>query len=148
MLDQAVKNSARRELEGQRKRRPLRWLGAFATATVAVLALTIMIQQDEQPLSPALEGPDGLKLEQATPATSKKEARRDETQFRSKQNAVAAPAAVASNAESADEASDADAWVERLLLLQETRQDEKLLRELAAFRKAYPDYILPPALRD
>lgn len=165
LLDQAVMNAARRELEGQRKHRPLRWLGAFATATVAVLALTIMIQQDEQALAPMLEKSDGLKLEQAAPVASKKETRRDDTQFRSKQSVAAAPVTVSSDAESvalaeevsdaadtleesADEVSAADAWVERLLLLQETQQDEKLLQQLTAFRKAYPDYSLPPALRD
>lgn len=45
LLDQAILNAARREL-ATRRRKPLRWIGAFATATVVVLALTIVIQQD------------------------------------------------------------------------------------------------------
>ncbi len=46
----------------------------------------------------------------------------------------------------ADTIAEAEAWIERLLLLQETQQDEKLAQELAAFRAAYPDYPLPPDL--
>jgi hypothetical protein len=49
LLDQAVLNIARRELSAGR-RRPLHWIGAFATASVIVLALTIVIQQDREPL--------------------------------------------------------------------------------------------------
>ena len=40
LLDHAVLNTARRELEPKNRRRPLRWLGGFATATVAVLAIS------------------------------------------------------------------------------------------------------------
>jgi len=46
LLDQAVLNTARRELAG-RKRRPLRWIGGFATASVLVLTLTLVIQQQQ-----------------------------------------------------------------------------------------------------
>lgn len=183
LLDQAVLNTARRELAGQRRRRPLRWLGAFATATVVVLALTIVYQQDEQLTAPVREGADGFKLDQAAPATSRKEADRDDlaekagraeaarqlksesgerSEARMKQNAVpaAAPAsdvaalAVAEESSDlpaeaelmADRISEAETWIERLLLLRETQQDEKLAEELAAFREAYPEYPLPPEL--
>jgi hypothetical protein len=167
LLNQAVMNTARRELESQRKRRPLRWLGAFATATVVVLALTLVVQQDEQLNAPVPEKANGFMLEQAAPTARKKEADRDDTEFRVRRNAApaAAPAVMASDnataimEEEISEAplklkkasgaiSEAEAWIERLLQLQETRQDEKLLQELAAFRQAYPDYILPPALQD
>jgi hypothetical protein len=60
LVDQAVLNTARRELGG--RRRPLRWLGAFATASVIVLTLAIVIQQDPAPPVVAEEA-DGLKLE-------------------------------------------------------------------------------------
>jgi hypothetical protein len=53
LLDQAVLNAARRELEAGRRRRPLRWLGGFATATVMVLALSLLFLQEQPPL----EGP-------------------------------------------------------------------------------------------
>jgi hypothetical protein len=167
LLNQAVMNTARRELESQRKRRPLRWLGAFATATVVVLALTLVVQQDEQLNAPVPEKANGFMLEQAAPTARKKEADRDDTELRARRNAApaAAPAVMASDNATAimeeeileaplklEKASgaipEAEAWIERLLLLQETRQDEKLLQELAAFRQAYPDYILPPALQD
>jgi hypothetical protein len=49
MLDQAVLNAARRDLEAK-KRRPLRWVGTFATAAVLVLTLTIVVQQDDSPV--------------------------------------------------------------------------------------------------
>ena len=59
LVDQAVLNTARRDLEGKRKR-PLRWLGGFATATVVVLAVSVVLQQ-EPPLTKApLTEPVGL----------------------------------------------------------------------------------------
>ena len=153
LLDQAVLNTARRELSTRRRSRPLRWVGGFATAAVIVLALTIVIQQDEQSPAPTLEKTNGFKLEQAAPVTRKKEARRS----------AAAPAVSVSDAatltvaeemsdslsepeQAADRLPEADAWIERLLLLRETQQDEKLIQELTAFREAYPDYALPPGL--
>ena len=51
LLDQAILNTARREMATGR-RRPMRWIGAFATASVFVLALTLVIQQDKGPLEP------------------------------------------------------------------------------------------------
>jgi hypothetical protein len=178
-----VLNTARRELDAQRKRRPLRWLGAFATATVVVLALTIVYQQEEQLIPPVLEQSDGLMLDQVTPEASPKEAGRDDPgekagsrdaarqlkadgderyEVRMKQNAAppAAPAsdvaAIALAEESPDAAAEpeklaeripeAEAWIERLMLLRDTQQDEKLVTELAAFREAFPGYPLPPGL--
>jgi hypothetical protein len=180
LLDQAVLNTARRELDARRKRRPLRWLGGFATATVVVLALTIIIQQDQQP---TLEKTDGFMLDQAAPVARKKESKRDDrvemaaperaagqiipesgqrTEFRA-QTSAAPQADPGSNAASitvaeeiviapaepekgANRILEAEAWIERLVLLRETQQDEKLVLELAAFREAYPDYPLPPEL--
>ena len=183
LLDRAVLNTARRELEHHRKRRPWRWLGAFSTAAVVVLALTIVVQQDERPPTPALDKSDGFMLDQAAPAARKREQDRDDygekagpgestsqpgaetggrTGTRTKQSA-ASPAAPASNVaaiaiaedmarapveleEKADRIPEADAWIERLIFLRETQQDEKLISELATFREAYPDYPLPPEL--
>jgi len=48
MIDQAVLNAAKRELDIN-KRRSRRWIGAFATATVVVLAVTLVIQQEQLP---------------------------------------------------------------------------------------------------
>ena len=188
LLDQAVLNTARRELDARRKRRPLRWLGGFATATVVVVAMTIVVQQDEQTAAPALEKTDGLMLDRAAPVSGKKEAgrqdleenavperasgqlmqeRKERTEFRAQPSAASAatPASDApvSNAvaitaaeeiavepaepeKGADRIPEAEAWIERLQLLRDTQQDEKLVQELAAFRQAYPGYPLPTGL--
>jgi len=58
LLDQAVLNTARRELAASR-RKPMRWIGAFATATVVVLAMTIVIQQEQK--TPAPGPQNGIK---------------------------------------------------------------------------------------
>ncbi len=155
LLNQAVVNTARRELDARRRSRPLRWLGGFATATVIVLALTIVIQQDEQQTAPALKKTDSFKLEQRAPEAS---------ETRMKRSAATPPIAASDTAALpvAEEINDslaekeeapsgipaAEAWIERLLHLRNTRQDEKLVQELAAFREAYPDYPLPPELQD
>ena len=180
LLDQAVLNAAQRELDARRKSRPLRWLGGFATATVVVLALTIVIQQDQQS---APGKTDDFMLDQAAPVALKKESERDDreemaapgqaagqlmpesgqrTEFRAQRSAApqADPASNAATATVAEEIAiapaepekganripEAEAWIERLVLLRETQQDEKLVEELAAFREAYPDYPLPPEL--
>lgn len=46
LIDQAVLNAARRDLERGRRKLPMRWLGGFATAAVVVVALTLVVQQD------------------------------------------------------------------------------------------------------
>ncbi len=66
LLDQMVLNTARRELS-HKKRKPLRWIGAFATASVLVLSITIVLQQDQTPTQPARS--NGIKLD----SPSKKE---------------------------------------------------------------------------
>ena len=73
LLDQAVLNRARRDLETGRKGRPLRWLGGFATATVVVLALAVVLEQEPQVTAPAIE-PASEQLNEelaAPPARSK-----------------------------------------------------------------------------
>jgi hypothetical protein len=77
LVDQAVLNAARRDLEPARKRRPLRWLGGFATAAVVVLALTLVVEQEPQrPDLPAateksrapVDAPDKQTLQSSEPA--------------------------------------------------------------------------------
>jgi hypothetical protein len=70
LLDQAVLNTARRELTASR-RKPMRWIGAFATVTVVVLALSIVVQQD--PNTPDPRSGNGIKLDAARPAAAGKE---------------------------------------------------------------------------
>jgi hypothetical protein len=64
LLDQAVLNTARRELASSR-RKPIRWVGAFATAAVVVLALSIVVQQNQNTLDP--RSGNGIKLDAASP---------------------------------------------------------------------------------
>ena len=74
LLDQAVLNTARRELAASRRklmRWPMRWVGAFATAAVVVLALSIVVQQD--PKTPDPRSGNGIKLDAASPAAVDKE---------------------------------------------------------------------------
>lgn len=70
LLDQAVRNAARRELESAASpRRRLRWLGGFATAAVVVVALSLVVQQQSPPGSEAPQSMPELKLdESAEPA--------------------------------------------------------------------------------
>lgn len=70
LLDQAVLNTARRELAASR-RKPMRWVGAFATAAVVVLALSIVVQQEQK--SPDPRSGNGIKLDAARPAAAGKE---------------------------------------------------------------------------
>ncbi len=74
LLDQAILNTARREMAAKR-RKPLRWIGAFATASVFVLALTIVLQQDHEPMKPGR--PNGAKLDAAAPPEAQERSRRD-----------------------------------------------------------------------
>jgi len=61
LLDQAVLNTARRELAGKR-RRSMQWIGAFTTASVLVLALTLVIQLDQTPVPLDSGSADGIRL--------------------------------------------------------------------------------------
>ncbi len=71
LLDQTVLNTARRELSTG-KRKPMRWIGAFATAAVVVLALTIVLQQDKQ--APKYHQEDRIKQDSDRLAVPEKEA--------------------------------------------------------------------------
>jgi hypothetical protein len=76
MLDQAVLNTARRELERRTRRAGFRWAGAAAAAAVVVLAVAVVIPQRPQGghAPPGTAGElDGLRLQQAEPQSLKKE---------------------------------------------------------------------------
>lgn len=169
LLDQAVMNMARRALPGQSKRRPLRWLGAFATATVVVLAFSIVLRQDPQ--APA--DPNGLRFEPAqetesgapgqtaerrlapmmdsAPATAPMRKEAPASAAVAEADAAASLSADAEFAEEPEmEGTDpaAEAWITRMLKLHRAQRYEDLKTELAAFRTAFPDYPLPPELAD
>jgi len=202
LLDQAVLNTAQRELETGRKRRSLRWAGALATASIVVIALGIVVQQEPGAPAPPSGPVNGIKLDHDSMSPEKKEspgniARENEIQpqlkkqrmeqtappgeFRPKRSAAPAseatlaPAAspvssatLSSSLEEAREealgetdsladapddflqspepAPDPETWIERMLALKVSKQDEILQKELAKFRLAYPEYPLPADL--
>jgi len=165
LLDQSVRNAARRALPDRNRRSSLRWLGSLATAAVVVLALAIVIRQDQQgPVPPALEtdgfqldtrskrsekmadegvaadaapGPAELRLERAAPAAA--------NDSRQELDATTMPPVLLENEAAAP---GPDAWIDRMLQLQQAGRLDELTAELAAFRKAYPEHPLPPELRE
>jgi len=156
LLDQAVLNTARRELEkpsaAWTRRIRLRWLGALSTAAIVVLALTVVVQQEQPVPRPAPPAADGLRLEQDVRDGQSNEKRSDELSAKAR----AVPPVVRDEAQPAKMTAeflqeemalpDAENWIQRLLQLKEKGQETVLAEELAAFRKAYPEYPLPPEL--
>lgn len=170
LLDQAVLNSARRAIEeNNRPRRfSLRWLGVFATASVVVLALGIVVQQEQESTPEGTSEVDHAKLKKEAPAREQKmavdkqllmEIEGRDAAARSRAAPMAAPPAARFSAtELVDQAADAEEeladvkspeeWISHLLWLQSTDQQTLLSEELTAFRAAYPDHSLPPELSD
>jgi hypothetical protein len=173
LVDQAVLNHARRDLETARPRR-LRWIGHFATAGVAVIAVSVWLLQDPAPTTPA--GDDALRIAPAAESAPPQSLKLEERRFAPSAVAESAPPAPASDARAkgpkvlADEAQPAptqpaaasraamppgtdaerrtpDDWIEDMLALQAAGRVAELEAELEAFRTAYPDHPLPPALR-
>lgn len=167
LLDQAVLNSARRQLERGPKFRRLRWLGAFATAAVVVIAVTLVVRQDQYAPAPTPVG-DGFSLEKS--AAAPREA--GDQPMMLEQSAAAPAAELRADADTAPandeprssralplrelgEARDEEtsllspeAWIEQMLKLHEAGRMEELSVELSSFRRAFPDYPLPAELTD
>ena len=179
LLDQAVMNQAKRSLEERvkpsQRRRSIKWLGAFATASVVVLALTVVLEQEPRAPLPRAEEADGLRLDRDAPSSSPRQSRLEAQPQKARAVQMAdepltkqSPLESAPTAAAADEMSTehfaeaqesvselsreeipaAEAWIEQLLELKNTRQLEKLVAELARFHSAYPDYPLPPELEN
>lgn len=165
LLDQAVLNTARRAIPAKRKR-PARWFGGLATASVALLAISLVFLQ-EPGVPPEVEVGDA----DSTIAPAEESMIRAAPLDEKRQDAVVAPAAaplrkesfrapeaastdrtgvtaMADQAAEADSPIDPDTWLEELLGLHEQGAYEALARELEAFRSVYPDFELPPALQD
>lgn len=170
LLNQAVLNRARRELESRVKttggRRSLKWLGAFATVSVAIIALTLIIQQENLAPVPAAGEADGLRLDhdasravreaqpmEAPQVRSKREQPRQES-FQDSAGGAArlAKMKTAEVAEAVDDDAGAvplaEDWIAQMVQLKESGQKALLTEQLAAFRAAYPDYPLPSGLED
>lgn len=120
----------------------MKWLGAFATAAVVVLALTVALEQERQAPVPVAEEADGLRIDRDDSAAASNELRVESTA------AAREKLPQAASQEQTDRLPAAEAWVEKLLWLKQSGRDLELTEELAAFHKAYPDYELPPELED
>jgi hypothetical protein len=166
LVDRAVLNTARRDLEPARKTRPLRWLGGLATATVVVLALTVMLDQSP----PGVDTTSKPQLEEslrklppptATPAVPAETAElEDAPPARISQDALppASPPAMTREVRRQEKlgASDAERktlpgaeeWIEEMLALKRAGMTEQLNAEMAAFRTIYPEFPLPAELTE
>jgi hypothetical protein len=165
LLDQAVLNTARRAAAKTPRRRPVGWLGALATAAVVILALTLVVQQDPQAPAPPVPASDGFELElRAARPEAAREAplRKEEPAPQAERKAALAvrqdapaedeaamPTAAADAVNEQDEAVlEPEAWVEHMLHLRAEGLNDQLEQELAAFRRTFPDFALPPELRE
>jgi hypothetical protein len=170
LVDQAVRNTARRDLESATRRRPLRWIGGLATASLMVIALSIVVQQDagrsvslpEEQLELRLEKSDrpagrnrtvgAAEKREPPPATMAAEPAAQDEPARKTARPMQAPAAAALE-EFADDVADAELlsaeeWLVMLLRLQQEGRSAELVEQLDAFRAAYPDHPLPESLQD
>lgn len=146
LLDRAVLNTARRAVGTGRGRTwlPKRWLGAVATAAVVVIALTVVMQQDQPVPVPLPEETNGFRLDQESPSAQMAEKSEGSRKISAR---VAAPAAPKEeSADSSDPVPNAESWINRMLQLKASQQEEELANELEAFRSVFPDHPLPPEL--
>lgn len=176
LLNQAVINAARRELDGPGKhwlrRFPVRWMGAFATASVIVLALGLIVQQEQESPDFPVEKADRARLKSEAPMRESKgaaekrlpakDADRDDAAAQRVAPMATAPAkatefstqgladqpALPEPESAAEDVQTPEDWIELMLELKSSNQQARLSRELEAFRSVYPDYPLPTELRD
>jgi hypothetical protein len=156
LLDRAVLNAARRDLKPARRSKRLGWVGGFATAGIAVVALSLVLLQ-ETPQSPppaplempAQEAPAADPAVRAAPAAASSpqpEVMRDSVAgLRVKEEAQEE---LLESARKAAPALSPEEWLEQIQRLHERGDEEELARQLQAFRSTYPDYPLPENLRD
>lgn len=172
LLDRAVLNAARRHLPGPAEP-PLRWGAWLATAAVAIMAIGLLIRQPEELPSPGIAEDLGLQRDESGRAERRVDAPKPAAEHepesalritgKSTRPAMAreepavtlqqaeAPLEMAADAAAAGEPTarrTAEDWIEQLLMLKRDGRLDELDRELGAFRKAYPDYRLPPELED
>lgn len=176
LLNQAVLNAARRELDesGKRwlRRFPVRWMGAFATASVIILALGLIVQQEqESPGLPVMEE-DRMRLKSQAPPTERTDSAEKQvmsesidhddsamqraapvaaspaktTEFRGEEVADERP--LLEQGDSTESVRSPEDWIDLMLELKSSNQLERLSKELEAFRSVYPDHPLPDELRD
>jgi hypothetical protein len=132
LLDQAVLNSARRAVARTAKRPAMRWMGGLATAAVVVMAVAIAVKQDPDGPAPPVPQTDGFEL------------KLQQSMIDKETGGAPQPRTIVSEADEA--LVEPEAWVEQLLQLKRSGRLQQLEEELEAFRRAYPDFELPPEL--
>ena len=159
-LDDAILAASRRS--------PARWRVPLSVAAVLVLAVGVTLRMLPQPpdaesiaLAPqVIETPRPASAPPAQPKEEAKLAARAMSENRARAEAVApapAPAPVAAMADSArrDEVGqrlaksslDPETWLKRIAELRKEGRQREADESLAEFRKRYPDYKIPEALR-
>ncbi|NNK36967.1 MAG: hypothetical protein HKP03_00690, partial [Xanthomonadales bacterium] len=143
-----------------------RWLGGLATATVVVLALTVMLDQSppgvDTTSEPLLEESlRKLPTPTATPAMPAETAElEDSSPARLSQDALppASPRAMTREVRRQEKLGTADTegktlpgaeeWIEEMLALKRAGLTEQLNEEMTAFRAIYPEFPLPAELAE
>jgi hypothetical protein len=148
---------------------------------VVLLALTVVLEQEQQAPAPVLKKADDFRIDPDGPAAAGHRAYRSEAAPEAsvtreipadqtpadkaggearlnprllesasmRATAAQDSAGIASGpGKATDKIPAADAWIDQLLQLKKTHQDERLAEELTRFRAVYPDYPLPPELDD
>jgi hypothetical protein len=153
LLDQAVRNAARRALPKPPRRRALPWIGGLATAGVMVLAVALVLRQDAapEPSAPAADAPTASRaIEERAFEDEAMEAQPQQIMKRRSAGPESrlAGARFENDAARADEPDkeSPEAWIRRLLALRNSGELDRLESELQAFKTAYPDVPLPPEL--
>ena len=150
-LDEAILAASRRAAAPRR-----RWYVPLAAAAVAVLGIGVALHvQREQPEpeavtapSEATEAPRALKRESvpaAPPAQPQAERQESRTQDR-----PAAPAGAPARAPAAADAvqESPGRFLERIAELRKQGRHEEADQALAEFKRRYPDYRVPEAMRE
>jgi hypothetical protein len=65
LIDQAVLNSAGRQIAASSRRRKYQWMGALTTAAVVVLAVNLVVRQEPQAPAPPPAPTDGFRMDRA-----------------------------------------------------------------------------------
>jgi len=162
MLDQAVINLARRELEGQQKRRKRRmqWIGALSSMALLLITLNLVVDQQGAAPRPPEAGSKFRKEQDGAGADAVFESRRESSALAPTQDEPAAPVqrsmdlkrstALSDIAEEQSELefkNEPSAWIERIRQLREEGLTDQAQVELQSFHEAYPEYPVPDDLR-
>ncbi len=164
-VDEAILAKARRALEGGKTARPAplvvpsgrsRWYFPLAAAAVIMLAVAVALQiEREQPaeelVTPSSESPAVLRDSQESQTAQARKEERAQSQRFEMQGAPArvpqaAPAPLRREAASGALASSSDfyaspeQWLQGIADLRRQNRDDEADRQLAEFRKRYPDY--------